>query len=881
MKKKQKRQKRMIIALASAMLLVIMVPIMAAFAGEGDDIVTPSDTVLTNPTENDPEQVDPEQVDPDQVDPDQTDPDQTDPVVPSIPAVSESDTNQSTTPDTDENAGTEANPEANVVEGSIIVEPIANNLSDTPDMTQDYELWICYDLGYSGSGPNIHFNGQDDHVTVTVDECPDTTGGFLYWRDAQTGKIYYPGNTFTIKVSDIKFEASTVYEYGTESFIQRWEPKGWTLRAVWENTVIDTTANAWLAFNIPETNPDNYDLCWSSDGLNRYHPWRYSDDQAVPITYNVKTEEVTVKAGAKLQIPADMIPTLAGDTFVEWNTAIDGSGAGYQPGDYVPLNSRTVVDLYAIFKNTVKKNVAVLSFGDGMIGISDYAELSVQFNDNGIIPSVTFPAAMVNPPNTFDCWYNYECGKTFAAGKTYTNVDLKELMDGDFSKREGTVYVWFNAQWKEDAVAFDQEATLYLNYEGGPHVLTTNVKGTHIQSTDEWKYEGNHSIVIPADMSPDNADGYTFKGWNTSEYGVGTTYQPGQTFVFTSYPYAELYAYYESNTDFIVENYNNTLTITEADPAVGLVLVGKENINDVKLVVAKVEDNVKATVLGAVSEQIEITEINGEPNFQMIDLSLVDGDNNNVQIESGKIRIFLSYPNIPNAKDYNYTIYHYHDGIAEEVPVEKLENGLVFYARSFSPYALVWTEEPEEEQVSDNKPQEVVAPDTNEYIAVDADGNKYTADQIVIHGNTSPLSAESAAQFIKLVNGDPDRAAVYDITITNKDNKPLKLIDGKTIKVRLSVPRIGRTVSFRLYHISGDSAQSVSFSMNGGSPEFNASGFSPYVLTWHDINSTGSPGTGDDFSPVIFIVLILISASAAAGTIAYNKLKTKKSAVEA
>lgn len=872
MKKKQKRQKRMIIALASAMLLVIMVPIMAAFAGEGDDIVTPSDTVLTNPTENDPEQVDP-----DQVDPDQTDPDQTDPVVPSIPAVSESDTNQSTTPDTNENAGTEANPEANVVEGSIIVEPIANNLSDTPDMTQDYELWICYDLGYSGSGPNIHFNGQDDHVTVTVDECPDTTNGFLYWRDIQTGKIYHPGDKLTIKVSALTFTPTTHYD---EAYYQTWEPNPWTLKAVWSTTVIDTTVTACLDFKVPDLNPEDMSLSWYADGLNCYRPW-YSVDQELQVSYNAKTAEVTVKAGTKLQIPADAVPTLAGDTFVEWNTNMDGSGTGYHPGDYVPLNSRTVVDLYAIFKNTVKKNVAIFTFVDS-VSSKYYSTFSVQYNDNGIIPSITFPVAATNPSNTFDCWYSYDFDKSFEANKTYTNVDLEGLTHEDIFNREPgtTVYVWLCATWKEDIVYFDQEASLNLVVEGGGLCLSTPVHGTYSWSKDEYTYEGNHSIVIPADARPDNADGYTFKGWNTSEYGVGTMYQPGQTFVFTSYPYAELYAYYESDKDFIVENGSDTLTITEADPAVGLVLVGKENINEVKLVVAKVEDNVQAAVLAAIEGQSEITEINGEPNFQMIDLSLVDGDNNNVQIESGKIRIFLSYPNIPNAKDYNYTIYHYHDGIAEEVPVEKLENGLVFYVDSFSPYALVWSEEPEEE-VKDNNPLEVVATDTNEYIAVDADGNKYTADQIVIHGNTSPLSAESAAQFIKLVNGDPDRAAVYDITITNKDNKPLKLIDGKTIKVRLSVPRIGRTVSFRLYHISGDSAQSVSFSMNGGSPEFNASGFSPYVLTWHDINSTGSPGTGDDFSPVIFIVLILISASAAAGAIAYNKLKTKKSAVEA
>ena len=44
MKRKQ-RQKRLYVALVAAMLLLITVPLMAAFAGEGDDAVSDSDTV--------------------------------------------------------------------------------------------------------------------------------------------------------------------------------------------------------------------------------------------------------------------------------------------------------------------------------------------------------------------------------------------------------------------------------------------------------------------------------------------------------------------------------------------------------------------------------------------------------------------------------------------------------------------------------------------------------------------------------------------------------------------------------------------------------------------------------------------------------------------
>lgn len=147
------------------------------------------------------------------------------------------------------------------------------------------------------------------------------------------------------------------------------------------------------------------------------------------------------------------------------------------------------------------------------------------------------------------------------------------------------------------------------------------------------------------------------------------------------------------------------------------------------------------------------------------------------------------------AKDYNYTIYHYKDGCAEPIYVEKLDDGLAFYADSFSPYALVWTEEVYEDP-DNNDGQQGSNDHTGDSdgqqqkdrpIAYDENGNGYTEDQINI--NIERYSDSEAAKYIALTGEKADNALAYDITITSKvGGKKLTLENGKTLTVKLARP---------------------------------------------------------------------------------------------
>lgn len=837
----KKGRKRLFVALAASFVLLVTVPLMAAFAGEGDAAVSGSD-------------------------------------------VSRTDVNVVTTVS-----------QSNLVARAVAAKMNQANLDNGPDMDADWCFWVWYELGFDDrefdmNNEGVQFNGRDESVSITVADYSNPNNTLLYWRDTQTGKIYHPGDTLTVKVADMSFFQNERYNEETGSLDYEWVLNSWTLKAIWETDILEIDAIGGLRLAEPELNPNPYRVgYWMDDGLNIYN-WGREVEGTVKGTLDLKNNKFTLKQGYdKIQIPGDYVPEIAGDTFVEWNTATDGSGRGYQPGDYVTLSdidaSYQWVDLYAIFEKSTKRNVVRLQLSDWRISDDFGTELYVQFDDNGVIPSITFPAALTNSLNEFAGWRSYNSDQIYEAGKTYYNLKVDDISYKDEKGQMDTRYAYFEGAWKGDQLSIERTGGLYLEFEGGSRSLDIVVKGVYSISEEKWTFEGNPAITIPADSAPDNERGYTFLGWNTSEYGVGKMYQPGESVPFTEYPWIVLYATYESEHDFTVTETSSEVTniITDAEPVVGLVLQNDVSIDEVKMVVGKVEETLEEEVLDAISEQVELKEIEGQPNIQMLDIKLVDSQNHGVSIETGKIKIVIAYPDIPNAKDYNYTIYHYKNGVAETVPVEKYEDGLVFFADSFSPYALVWSEEAPNEPDTPDTPDTPDIPDTpavdeSKFVARSKDGTKYTPDQIVIHGNTTALSAKEAASYIQTARTDAEKSVVYNIYITDNAGNLLTMLPGKTLTVSVALPKVDGQVAYELIHIANGQPESVKIAkIADGKAWFEADGFSPYVLTWHETKSTGSPSTGDNFSPVIFIVLLVVAA-AAAGTVLV--LRNKKSKIE-
>ena len=818
MKRKQ-RQKRLFVALVAAMLLLVTVPLMAAFAGEGDNAVSGSD-------------------------------------------VSASD---------------------NAVFVNSVVEPKNyNNAEDyyNDEQYNDPEQMFGL-LGFYTKGPfwqyldenEIQYAGYDAQSNSIKFVAPDTSNPkntFLYWKDNQTGQIYYSGQTYSISIDDMKRRC--INDDGS--------CHTWYIESIWQGDelTIDVTGAMGIQFDIPSDSEN----AWS-DGFNSYDMWDnktlYSDIKG---TYNIRTQKATYDQEYSLQIPNDYIPVYKNYQFVEWNTMSNGTGTAYQPGDVVPITKENDVGviLYAIFDGYTIKGIVRVGWYDWTT--ENYDTLTFACDENGIAQELKMPAALENATARFKGWLNPIDNKTYAANEVLRNVDVKTI--AEFDDWDNTYSVSLEPVWEGD-ISFNRTLNVYLEFSGGGNSYSPAISGVLDSDTGAITFTGDPVFTIPVSANPDNNDGFEFIGWNTSEYGNGTMYQPGVPIHIkdieglNQYLYLVLYATFQTDSEFTVvtENGNISNFIEKVQPSAGLVLVDDVSIDEVKMVIANLEDDVREDVIEAISQQVDITTEGEDANCQMLDISLVDIQDRGVSIQEGKILIIVSYPDIPNAKDYNYTIYHYKDGVAEPIHVEKLENGLAFYADSFSPYALVWTAEEPEEPGDDNNNSSEETQNTKDYIAIGSDGNQYTLGEIRL--NITALSGTEGKKCIVLTGEKEENAQAFNITLTTRDGISVDLLKGKTLTVELNRPAISGNFSFKVYHIVDGKAVPVKLSPNTGSKiVFEASGFSPYVLSWHETISAGtdSPATGDDFTPVPYIILILLSLSAVAVTFYLNRTKIWK-----
>lgn len=850
MRKKQ-RQKRLLIALSAALLLVVTVPIIAAFASEGEEAVSGSDVTAQA-------------------------------------TVSASDNRH-------ENAETVQT----VITGKAEPRIAGNNYEHYYDNPEFWFTNLCFYTKVpvyqfaEADQEQMSYDDEADSISFVAPTTSNPINTFLYWKDTQTGKIYYPGQTYSIALEDLKRHCINDDE----------SCHPWLSESVWEGELLEDNTTNYIQFDIPSDAED----AWT-DGFNKYDAWDGKNiDYTLKGTYNLTTEQITYYAdNDPIRIPADYVPAYKDYKFVEWNTKANGTGTGYQPGDEIPVSeTESAQILYAIFDGYTTKGIVRVYCEDW--ATQNLISTTLACDENGIIPELKMPAALTNATAQFGGWYNTDNGDTYPADTVYRNFNAKEA--AWFDEYDNSYVLSLEPVWEGETVTFDRNVTISLEFNRGWNDYEIPVSGVFNNDTWEITFNGDPVFTIPESAIPQHGDGFEFAGWNTSEYGNGTMY-------LTNVPihlkdadsidkafYLHLYATFQTDSEFgiVVESHDVSNFVKKVQPTADLALAGGLSFDDVKMLVTDVTGQVKNSLFSAISEQADIQTDGDEVNIQPLEITLVDSQRNGVSIEEGRVLIIVDYPNISNARDYNYTMYHYQDGGAIPIHVEKLDDGLAFYADSFSPYALVWEEESYEVPDDDTKTDDNAKTDDDtkadddaktddssktdgqqekaENIAVDDNGNKYTKDQIKI--NAKKLSAGEAEQYIKLTGEQADSALAYDITLTTADGKTtLKLIEGKTLTVELSRPDVNGKFAFNVYHIESGKAVPVKLSETSGAKiVFDASGFSPYVLAWHEITSTGdAPKTGDSFSPVVLILLLIFSAAAAAGAIYYDRFKRRNGA---
>lgn len=271
-------------------------------------------------------------------------------------------------------------------------------------------------------------------------------------------------------------------------------------------------------------------------------------------------------------------PTRDGYTFLGWATSSTATSATYQPGGTYTANAKAT--LYAVWKqNEVTKYTVSLTKGTGISAVSgagSYAagasvtisatvtsgytwtnwtgyKTTTTQNYTFTMPSqnVSFTAnATKNAATTYTVTLNkgtgisavtgagsYEAGKTVTINATVTSgytwnnwTGYKTTTTKNYSFTMPSQNVTFTANATKDSTT---PAT---------YTITYNANGGSGAPSSQTKTEG---VTLTLSSTRPTRPGYTFKNWNTNQYGYGTSYSPGGSY--TANASATLYAQWEQD----------------------------------------------------------------------------------------------------------------------------------------------------------------------------------------------------------------------------------------------------------------------------------------------------------------------------------------------
>jgi uncharacterized repeat protein (TIGR02543 family) len=196
--------------------------------------------------------------------------------------------------------------------------------------------------------------------------------------------------------------------------------------------------------------------------------------------------------------------TRTGYTFVDWNTAADGSGTSYANG--ATYSFSTSITLYAQWKA-------------GRVPTH-----SVAFKANGGAGSMAVERD--NTPTVLSANHFTRVGHTFTSWNTKANGSGANYGDGATYSFKASVTLY--AQWKKVVVKVPVFAVTFNAHDGKGSVIT--------QHHGKPETLSRNSFTRP---------GYTFVDWNTKANGSGVSYANGAVYSFAAS--TTLYAQWKKN----------------------------------------------------------------------------------------------------------------------------------------------------------------------------------------------------------------------------------------------------------------------------------------------------------------------------------------------
>jgi uncharacterized repeat protein (TIGR02543 family) len=196
--------------------------------------------------------------------------------------------------------------------------------------------------------------------------------------------------------------------------------------------------------------------------------------------------DLSGQAGTMVTLPASTSLTNSGFALTSWNTAANGSGTSYAPGQSLTLT--TSLTLYAQWTSVIQ-----ISFSANG-GVGSISDLSGEAGTTVTLPAST---SLTNSGSTLTSW------NTAANGS-------------------GTSYA------PGQSLALSTSLTLYAQWTATSKVVVSFSANGGSGSLSELTGAVGATVTLPSSSSLVKS-GYTFASWNTSANGSGTSYVSGQS----------------------------------------------------------------------------------------------------------------------------------------------------------------------------------------------------------------------------------------------------------------------------------------------------------------------------------------------------------------
>ena len=448
--------------------------------------------------------------------------------------------------------------------GGWMTEDTVYQPGDTFSIAQSTVLsaaWIpVYTVTYDANGGTVSAGGslptdtneypEGAAVTVQSGDQLTSTYGFKCWNTKAdgSGTNYTAGGTLTIDTGDVTLYA--IYNTGV-AIIQLTNSLTYSANGAVSGTApssvdfSETSLTLTVPGNIGSLFKTGYQFAgWNtkSDGSGTTYQEgdtiTVSDSQTLyalwktvyTVTYQPNggtlwsdadnTEDCA--AGASIRLPGylKMInpPSLGWDAFIGWNTASDGSGTAYMPGDVIaPSSNLTLYARWKSFSDTIGK-YGITYDGNG--------------NDGGSLPAISYVSSGT--------------AVTVAAQGTITRSDYQ--FEG-WSDEHGLLYS------PGTSVAVSKDLVLYARWLP-TYTVTYNVSGTSLTvPTDDTAYVTGENVTVLGTLGTEAlVDSSLFywaylTGWSTAPNGGGAVYAPGDSFAITGN--TTLYAVYSASNPVI------------------------------------------------------------------------------------------------------------------------------------------------------------------------------------------------------------------------------------------------------------------------------------------------------------------------------------------